>query len=213
MVVRCHKKHRYFDGLKVSKVRFVWDSQQFPGKMGIESFKQISRRKQRKCFGSSSSWIHVVNLVSSINILGVMGSSIKLQFLWVCRSPAQNIYYRLLYIASYINYSDYSYSCLMLFNHWSLLPIHSIQLWSFTIYSYLLIGFICWVWPWSNFLDFMRFLNVNPMLETLRFGIAQMSSKKKVLFYWPDSMDDFFTWIHQQKMGVIQKMGHKNPGK
>ena len=64
-----------------------------------------------------------------------------------------------------------------------------------------------------KFLDFMRFLNVNPMLETLRLGIAQMSSKKKVFFYWPDSMDDFSTWIHQQKIGVIQKMGHKNPGK
>ena len=45
-------------------------------------------------------------LVGSINILGVMGSSIKLQFLWVFRSPAQNIDFRLSYIASYIKYSD-----------------------------------------------------------------------------------------------------------
>ena len=81
----------------------------------------------------SSSWIHVVNLVSSINILGVMGSSIKLQFLWVCRSPAQNIYYRLLYIASYIIYSDYSYSCLMLFNH--VLPSPNTQYPTMIVYN------------------------------------------------------------------------------
>lgn len=121
-----------------------------------------------------------------------MGSSIKLQFLWVCRSPAQNIYYRLLYIASYIIYSDYSCSCLMLFNH--VLPSPNTQYPTMIVYNIFisLDGLHLLGLTLVKFLDFMRFLNVNPMLETLRLGIAQMSSKKKVFFYWPDSMDFFY---------------------
>ena len=147
----------------------------------------------------------MVNLVSSINILGVMGSSIKLQFLWVCRSPAQNIYYRLLYIASYIIYSDYSYSCLMLFNH--VLPSPNTQYPTMIVYNIFisLDGLHLLGLTLVKFLDFMRFLNVNPMLETLRLGIAQMSSKKRYSFIGPTAWMIFLHEFTNRKLVLFRK--------